>query len=77
MKLKTYVKLRNTVAVFLAIFVFLFFGGIRLFEHFYLVLVLCSFIAALVIFAFIKQSEKIEELENRIEKLENDRKGSD
>lgn len=58
-------------------FVFLFFGGIRLFEHFYLVLVLCSFIAALVIFAFIKQSEKIEELENRIEKLENDRKGSD
>ena len=51
-------------------YIFLFFGGFIIFENLWAVLILASFIIAILITAFIHQETKIEELEKRISTLE-------
>ena len=63
------------VIVLVILFVFLFLGGAFVFDNFWLSMVLGAFVIALVIHAFYKQSEKIEELEKRISILENQKNG--
>lgn len=56
--------------------VFLFFGGYILFDfyhNYYGAGVSCAFIAALVIYGFLVQAEKIEDLEKRIQILEEEK----
>lgn len=68
------------IIVLIILFVFMFFGGFVLFDfsgHFWLACVSVSFIAALVIYAFMQQSEKIEELEKRLADIENQMKGAE
>jgi len=52
---------------------FFFFGGWMLFDfsgHFACALASCSFVIALVIYGFLRRSERIDELEEKIKKLE-------
>ena len=51
-------------------YIFLFFGGILIFENLWAILVLVAFIIAILTTVFIHQETKIEELEARIKKLE-------
>ena len=62
--------------VLILLFVFVFFGGYVIFDfngHFWLACASCAFIAALIIHAFYRQSAKIEELEKRLKKIENEK----
>lgn len=63
--------------VLVSLFLFMFFGGVLILENFYLVLIACALIASLIIFAFFRQSEKIDELEKRIEQLEREKERSE
>ena len=63
------------IIVLVILFVFLFLGGALVLDNFLLSMVLGAFVIALVIHAFYKQSEKIEELEKRISILENQKNG--
>lgn len=52
---------------------FLFFGGWLLFDfsrHFFLASAAAAFVIALVFFAFLSQAQRIEDLEQRIQSLE-------
>ena len=60
--------------ILVLIFLFLFFGGALLLEHFWLSVIFISFLVSLVVYAFIKTSDKIEQLEKRIECLEAEKK---
>ncbi|KJS22215.1 MAG: hypothetical protein VR72_06270 [Clostridiaceae bacterium BRH_c20a] len=51
-------------------YIFLFFGGILIFENFWAILVFVALIIAILITVFIHQETKIEELEARIKTLE-------
>lgn len=51
-------------------YVFLFFGGVLIFENFWAIIVLAAFIIAILITVFMHQETKIEELESRIKMLE-------
>ncbi|MGI6227357.1 MAG: hypothetical protein ACOYJ1_13995 [Peptococcales bacterium] len=51
-------------------YIFLFFGGVLIFENFWAILVFVAFIIAILITVFIHQETKIEELEARIKTLE-------
>lgn len=51
-------------------YIFLFFGGVLIFENFWAILVFVAFIIAILITAFVHQETKIEELEIRIKTLE-------
>lgn len=51
-------------------YIFLFFGGILIFENFWSILVFVALIMTILITAFIHQEIKIEELESRIKTLE-------
>ena len=51
-------------------YLFLFFGGVLIFENFLGILVFVALIIAILITVFIHQETKIEELESRIEILE-------
>ena len=65
----------STFAIILVlIFLFLLFGGALLLEHFWLSVIFISFLVSLVVYAFIKTSDKIEQLEKRIECLEAEKK---
>ena len=63
--------------VLVSLFLFMFFGGVLILENFYFVLIACALIASLIIFAFFRQSEKIDELEKRIEQLEREKERSE
>jgi len=60
--------------VFVFVFVFLFFGGAMLLEYFWFLVLAFSLLVSLLIHAFIKLSDKIEQLEKRIELLESEKK---
>ncbi len=64
----------KTYAVVLVVFVvFLFFGGLSLFDfntHFYAAIASWAFVLALLVAAFTAQGEKIEQLEKRVSELE-------
>lgn len=51
-------------------YIFLFFGGVLIFENFWAILVFAALIIAILITVFIHQETKIEELEGRIKTLE-------
>ncbi|WP_069999954.1 hypothetical protein [Cellulosilyticum sp. I15G10I2] len=51
-------------------YIFLFFGGVLIFESFWAILVFVALIIAILITVFIHQETKIEELESRIKTLE-------
>lgn len=51
-------------------YIFLFFGGVLIFENFWAILVFVALIIAILITAFVHQETKIEELEARIKILE-------
>lgn len=56
--------------------VFLFFGGYMLFDfshNYFIAVASCAFIASIVIYGFLVQAEKIEDLEKRIQTLEKER----
>lgn len=69
----------KTYAVVLVVFViFLFFGGLNLFDfstHFYAAIASWAFVLAMLVAAFAAQGEKIDQLEKRISELE--KKGGD
>lgn len=60
--------------VLVLIFVFLFFGGAILLEHFWLSVIATSFLISLLVFILIRFSDKIENLEKRMEKIESEKK---
>ena len=62
--------------VLILLFVLFFFAGTFILENFWLILTLCALLISLVIHSFYRQSEKIEELEKRIEILEGEKNGS-
>ncbi len=51
-------------------YIFLFFGGVLIFENFWAILIFVAFIISILITAFMHQETKIEELEARIRTLE-------
>lgn len=51
-------------------YLFLFFGGVLIFENIWALLVFAAFIISILITIFINQETKIEELEKRIKALE-------
>ena len=64
-------KFIGTFAISLILcYLFLFFGGVMIFENFWAILVLVAFIIAILITVFTHQETKIEELEARIKTLE-------
>ena len=66
--------MKNFLATFAAslviCYLFLFFGGVLIFENFWAILVFVAFIIAILVTIFISQETKIEELEVRIKSLE-------
>ena len=61
------------VIVLILSYVFAFFGGWMLFDfhsRFWLATAVCAFIVAVIVYAFVTQEGKIEELEKRIRELE-------
>ena len=60
--------------VLVLIFVFLFFGGAILLEYFWLSVITISFLISLLVFILIRFSDKIENLERRMEKIESEKK---
>ncbi len=62
--------LTNFIVIFLLIYVFLFFGGWFLVEHFWGILAICAFVLAVILSIIFSQDEKIEQLEKRIKELE-------
>ena len=66
--------IQTYVIVLIIMECFLFFGGYMLFDfrqRFYIAGAVSALVIAIIISAFITQSEKIEELEKRIQTLEN------
>ncbi len=55
-------------------YIFLFFGGVLIFENFWAILVFVALIIAILTTVFIHQETKIEELEARIKILESQSK---
>ncbi len=53
-------------------YIFLFFGGVLIFENFWAILVFVALIIAILTTIFIHQETKIEELEARIKILESE-----
>jgi low affinity Fe/Cu permease len=51
-------------------YIFLFFGGVLIFENFWAIIVFIALSIAIVVTVFIHQETKIEELESRIKTLE-------
>lgn len=69
--MKTFI---STFVVCLVIgYVFLFFGGALLFEHFWATFVFAMLVLAAFITALLRQETKLEELEARIRQLETER----
>ena len=62
--------------VLILLFVLFFFAGTFVLEKIWLILTLSALLITLVIHSFYRQSEKIEELEKRIEMLEGEKNGS-
>ena len=66
--------MKNFLATFIMsiviCYIFLFFGGVLIFENFWAILVFVAFIIAILITVFISQETRIEELEIRIKQLE-------
>lgn len=61
------------ILTFILLFVFLSLGGWQIFDmrhYFFVPLLVCTFVAAVIVFIFVSQQEKIEQLEERIEALE-------
>ena len=58
------------VICFILSYVFLFFGGILIFENLWGIIALVALVVSVLITAFINQDTKIEELEARIKVLE-------
>lgn len=64
-----------TFAIILVILViFLFLGGALILEHFWLMVVIVAFVVALIVFAFMKLSDRIDELEKKLEIIESEKK---
>ena len=64
-----------TFLIILIVFiVFFLFGGALIFDHFWLMLILASLLLALFVYSLVKLSDKIEQLEKRIEILESEKK---
>ena len=64
-----------TFLIILIVLVVLFlFGGALIFDHFWLMLILASLLLALFVYSLVKLSDKIEQLEKRIEILESQKK---
>jgi hypothetical protein len=70
--------MKNFLGIFAAslmlCYVFLFFGGVLIFENFWAILVFVALIITIVTTVFIHQETKIEELEARIKTLESQSK---
>lgn len=65
--------IKTYAATLVVCFLFMFFGGWMLFDfgkRFYVATAACAFVIAVVISAFSAQEQKIEQLEKRIEELE-------
>lgn len=58
-------------------YIFLFFGGVLIFENFWAILVFIALIIAILVTIFIHQETKIEELESRIKILESQSESKD
>ena len=61
------------VMTLITCYIFIFFGGHMLFDfrgNYFVAIAACAFIIAVVIFNFISQNEKINQLEERIKALE-------
>lgn len=58
------------IICFILIYVFLLFGGAFIFENIWAILVVIALAMAILITIFINQEAKLEELEERIKKLE-------
>ncbi len=59
------------ILTFILLFVFLSLtDGFDMKHHWFITLLACTFVAALIVFIFVSQQEKIEQLEERIEALE-------
>ena len=59
------------ILTFILLFVFLSLtDGFDMQYHWFITLLACTFVAALIVFIFVSQQEKIEQLEERIEALE-------
>ena len=70
--MKDFILTLTIVLVF--VLAFLFFGGAMFLEHFWFWVLAFSLLVSLLIHAFIKLSDKIEQLEKRIELLESEKK---
>ena len=60
--------------ILIVLVVFFLFGGALIFDHFWLMLILASLLLALFVYSLVKLSDKIEQLEKRIEILESQKK---
>ncbi len=58
------------IMVLILVVVFFLFGGLMIFEHFWLATFFCSLHASVVIYFFFKLAIKVEELEKRLDEIE-------
>ena len=72
--------LKVFAATLVVLFVFVFFGGWQLLnftKHFYIAVVSCALIAALLLYCLLVMSDKIEQLQKRVRDLEEQTKKDD
>ena len=65
--------IKTFLIILVLCYVFVFFGGWMLFnfhKSWYIATAACAFIIAVIVFAFVAQEEKIEQLEKRVKELE-------
>ena len=65
------------VIVLTGVVVFAFFGGLLIFDfsnNAWLAIASCSLVISIVVFAFVRLSSKVEELEERLSKFESEKK---
>ena len=67
-------NMKNFIGTFIicliVCYLFLFFGGVLIFENIWALIIFTAFIIAILITTFISQETKIEELEKRVKALE-------
>ena len=65
------------VIILIAVVVFVFFGGLLIFDfskNAWLAIAECSLLISIVVFGFVRLASKVEELEERLSKFESEKK---
>ena len=65
------------VIILIAVVVFVFFGGLLIFDfskNAWLAIAACSLLITIVVFGFVRLASKVEELEERLSKFESEKK---